>query len=236
MKSRVTTINGSPPNPLESPDTSRIIDWMPPLANDPIPTRYSLLSRLQNWEDWESWKEFFDTYWRLIYSVAIRSGLTETEAQDVVQETMISVAKDIQKFRRDRQLGSFKGWLRNLTRWRIADQLRKRAGAEWRATAVDVGGLADAETAEIVDPTGSGLETAWDDEWQANLLSAAMERVKRRVKEEHYQMFDLHVVKGWSVAKVAEILGVSPGRIYLAKFRVAALIKKEIRLLEKKEY
>lgn len=209
---------------------------MTPLANDPIPTRYSLLSRLRNWDDWESWKEFFDTYWRLIYSVAIRSGLTESEAQDVVQETMISVAKDIQKFRRDRQLGSFKGWLRNLTRWRIADQLRKRAGADWRATTPDAGELAAAETAEIADPTGSALETAWDDEWQANLLSAAMERVKRRVKEEHYQMFDLYVVKGLPVAKVAEILGVGVGRIYLAKFRVAALIKREIHLLEKKEY
>jgi RNA polymerase sigma factor (sigma-70 family) len=200
------------------------------LANDPIPTRYSLLSRLQNWDDWESWKDFFDTYWHLIYSVAIRSGLTETEAQDVVQETLISVAKDIQKFRRDRRLGSFKGWLRNLTRWRIADQLRKRASAEWSAT------TADAETAEIADPTGSGLEAAWDEEWQSNLLSAAMERVKRRVKEEHYQMFDLYVVKGWPVAKVAEILGVGAGRIYLAKHRVAGLIKKEMRLLENKEY
>src|SRR5580704_9290848 len=94
-----------------------------------IPTRYSLLSRLQNWDDWESWKDFFDTYWRLIYSVAIKSGLTETEAQDVVQETLISVAKDIQKFRHDRKLGSFKGWLRNVTRWRVADQLRKRTRA-----------------------------------------------------------------------------------------------------------
>ncbi len=209
---------------------------MTPLANDPIPTRYSLLSRLQNWDDWESWKDFFDTYWRLIYSVAIKSGLTDTEAQDVVQETLISVAKDIQKFRRDRQLGSFKGWLRNLTRWRIADQLRKRTRAEWRATAADANDLAALETAEAADPAVSGLETAWDDEWQANLLSAAMERVKRRVKEEHYQMFDLYVVKGWPVAKVAEVLGVGVGRIYLAKHRVAALIKKEMRLLENKKY
>src|SRR5579864_1571102 len=91
-----------------------------------IPTRYTLLSRLQNWEDNESWKDFFDTYWRLIYSVARKSGLTEVEAQDVVQETVISVSKHIHKFRRDCKLGSFKGWLRNLTRWRIADQLRKR--------------------------------------------------------------------------------------------------------------
>src|SRR5882724_5301151 len=86
-------------------------------TEDFIPTRYSLLSRLQNWDDQESWKNFFDTYWRLIYSIALKSGLTEAEAQDVVQETIICVAKDINKFKRDRQFGSFKGWLRNLTRW-----------------------------------------------------------------------------------------------------------------------
>src|SRR5215831_2809915 len=96
------------------------------LTEEFIPTRYSLLSRLENRSDDVSWKEFFDTYWRLIYSVARKAGLTEVEAQEVVQETVISVAKDIEKFKRDRRLGTFKGWLRNLTRWRIADQLRKR--------------------------------------------------------------------------------------------------------------
>src|SRR5215216_3070583 len=99
---------------------------MQPPPGNPLSTRYSLLSRLQDWDDQDSWKDFFDTYWRLIYAVALKSGLTETEAQDVVQETVISVAKDIHKFKRDRKLGSFKGWLRNITLWRIADRLRKR--------------------------------------------------------------------------------------------------------------
>src|SRR6185295_89775 len=90
-----------------------------------IPTRYSLLSRLQDWDDQESWKDFFDTYLRLIYAVAIKSGLAEAEAQDVVQETVITVAKGIHTFKRDREKGSFKGWLRNIIRWRIADQIRK---------------------------------------------------------------------------------------------------------------
>ena len=63
-------------------------------AHDLNPTRYSLLSRLQNWDDQDSWRDFFDTYWRLIYSVAIKSGLTENEAQEVVQETVIAVARN----------------------------------------------------------------------------------------------------------------------------------------------
>src|SRR5512138_772375 len=90
------------------------------------PTRYSLLSRLENWDDQQSWKDFFDTYWRLIYGLARSAGLTDSEAQDVVQETVICVAKDIHKFKREKELGSFKGWLRNIIRWRISDQLRKR--------------------------------------------------------------------------------------------------------------
>src|SRR5579863_9045498 len=100
------------------------------LSDDFIPTRYSLLSRLRNWDDQESWQDFFNTYWRLIYSFALKSGLTAAEAEDVVQETIISVAKNVEKFKRDRSLGSFKGWLRNLTRWRVADHLRRRANKE----------------------------------------------------------------------------------------------------------
>ena len=62
-------------------------------AKDQFSTRYSLLSRLQDWEDAESWKDFFETYSRLICSVAAKAGLTEAEAKDVLQETTLSVAK-----------------------------------------------------------------------------------------------------------------------------------------------
>ena len=187
---------------------------------DFLPTRYSLLSRLQNRDDQESWKDFFDTYWRLIYVAALKSGLTESEAQDVVQETIICVAKDIEKFKRDRSLGSFKGWLRNLTRWRIADQLRKRDPA----TAMLPG--------ELTEENDAGLEKIWTEEWQTNLMVVALERVKRRVKEEHYQIFDLNVIKQLPAREVARLLGVNVALVYLAKHRVLALVRREVRLLE----
>ena len=61
-----------------------------------LATRQSLLSRLKDWDDHESWRDFFDTYWRLIYGTAIKSGLADVEAQDVVQETVISVCRNIE--------------------------------------------------------------------------------------------------------------------------------------------
>ena len=203
------------------------------LTEDPIPTRYSLLSRLEDRGDQDSWRDFFNTYWRLIYAFAIKSGLTETEAQDVVQETVISVAGDLEKFKRDRTLGSFKGWLRNITRWRIADQFRKRT----RALRTDDSGtgenLPQPDVAEIPDPAGETAESVWDEEWQANLFKAALETVKRNVKEEHYQIFDLYVLRQTPVKDVAQTLGVSVGLVYLVKYRISALLAKEVRRLEK---
>jgi RNA polymerase sigma-70 factor (ECF subfamily) len=202
-------------------------------TEDFVPTRYSLLSRLENWGDQESWRVFFDTYWRLIYSIALKSGLTETEAEDVVQETVICVAHDINKFKRDRQFGSFKGWLRNLTRWRIADQLRKRAP---NRSAENLTSDEDTQLMELVEMQSSGdasQEPVWEAEWQSNLMAAALERVKHRVKEEHYQMFDLNVVREWPASKVARTLEVNIAQVYLAKHRILALLKKEVRMLEK---
>jgi len=195
-------------------------------TKDPLSTRYSLLSRLQDWDDHDSWKDFFETYWRLIYTIAKGSGLTEAETQDVIQETVISVAKSLHKFKRDRSLGSFKSWLRNIIRWRIADQFKKRLPA---------GTPEDEELlAKVPDDNAAILDTVWDEEWQANLLNAAIARVKRCVKEEHYLIFDLYVVRKMPVTEVARTLGVSVGQIYLAKHRISALIKKEIRALEEK--
>ena len=193
-----------------------------------VPTRYSLLSRLQNWDDQESWKDFFDTYWRLIYSVAIRAGLTETEAQDAVQETVISVAKSIHKFKKTSSKGSFRGWLRTITQCRTVDQLRKRRPEEIDAGKIDL--------QDIVDPASASFESFWDAEWQANLFHAAVERVKRRVKPEHYQIFSLHVLKQLPAGEVAETFGTTIAQVYVIKHRVSALVKKEIRAIEEKPF
>ena len=73
--------------------------------NEFIPTRRSLLGRLKNWDDLASWQEFFDTYARLIHRVAVKAGLNDAEAQDVVQETIIIVARKIPGFKYDPALG-----------------------------------------------------------------------------------------------------------------------------------
>ena len=196
-----------------------------------VATRYSLLSRLQDWGDNESWRVFFDTYWRLIYSVALKAGLKQAEAEEVVQETVICVAQNIQKFKRDRHLGSFKGWLRNLTRWRIADQLRKRTGLLQGDGAGAIRRYQPLEEVPDLADEAAGLD--WEHEWQAHLLKAAIQRVKQSVREEQYQLFDLYVTREWPIPRICQTLGVSKTRVYLAKHRLTRLLRKEVARLEK---
>jgi hypothetical protein len=68
------------------------------------------------------------------------------------------------------------------------------------------------------------------------MMNAALERVKRRVKEEHFLMFDRYVLKRCPVREVAEVFGVSVGQVYLAKHRVSALVKKELHILAEKSF
>lgn len=201
--------------------------------NDLIATRATLIHRLKNWQDQSSWQDFFDTYWKLIYDVARRSGLTDTEAQDVVQETMISVARHMPNFHYDPALGSFKAWLLNLTRWRITDQLRKRNHFPHSRSSSDDTATAVGTVSELIDPASEDISKLWDTEWERNLLDAAIARVKRSVDPRKYQIFDLCTNKGWRPEKVAETFGVPVGQVYLAKHRVTRMIKTEVKRLEK---
>lgn len=198
------------------------------VVSDLIPTRQSLLCRLKDWKDEESWQVFFETYWKLIYNAAIKAGLTDSEAQDVVQETIISVSKSMPDFNYDPQKGSFKSWLLKLTRWRVLDQFRKRQqGIEYVPRESDT----STETAIIermADPGQSAFETAWEDEWEKNLMEAAIERVKKKVDPKQYQAFDLYVLKKWPVMKVARTLKINAGMVYLNKHRIGNSIKREV--------
>src|SRR5688572_2328171 len=81
-----------------------------------IPTRHTLLERLRDLNNHASWEEFFNLYWKLIHGAAIKMGLTEQEAEEVVQETMVGVARRMETFRYEPQKCSFKGWLMHVTR------------------------------------------------------------------------------------------------------------------------
>lgn len=188
-------------------------------TDESIPTRKSLLGRLKDWDDNESWRDFFQTYWRLIYNFAIHRGLTHQEAEEVVQETVLAVAKSIPHFSYDPAKCAFKTWLLTVTRSKIANQFARRVP--------QVEG-------EPKPPEEEAVEKDWDDEWRRNLMKAAIERIKGRVSIEQFQMFDLFALKGWPARDVARTLGVTIAHVYVTRHRLTKLARKEAVLLEAK--
>jgi RNA polymerase sigma factor (sigma-70 family) len=199
--------------------------------NDSLVTRASLLRGLQEGDDAESWQQFYQVYGGLIRSFAAKAGLSAEEAEEVVQETAIGVARGLPNFVYDPAKCRFKTWLLNLVKWRIADQLRKRRPHEGAA---DIKGLDDqtATIERIADPAVVEFGADWDKAWEKNLLEQALEKVRDRIDERQFQIFDFNVIKGWSAAEVAKTLGISVARVYLTKHRVSAILKKEVANLE----
>ena len=202
-------------------------------ARDPAATRSSLVRRLHQWDDDGGWQDFFDTYWKLIYSVAIKAGLSDVEAEDLVQDTVVCVAKQMKAGGYDQAKGSFKNWLCLITRRRIIDHFRKRTDPKLRQGFVHGDSNPSNDLSELADPGTCESDLVWDDEWQKNLLDAAIERVKQKVAPKQFQIFDLSVLRLLPLKEVTAMLHVSAAQVYLARHRVSVLLKREVNRLEK---
>jgi len=226
---------------------------MMPMASDEpssIQTRPSLLNRLKTGDDTQSWQEYYRVYGKLVRDFAIKAGLTDTEADEVVQETAIAVARHLPEFRYNPKVCRFKTWLLNQSSWRIKDQFKKRrrrdgllAGSPDACGRPPAGELlarpsSNDETARtatverVPDPAAMDLDALFEAEWRNNLVAAALERVKTKFSLKQIQIFDLNVLKDWPAAEVAKSLGVSLANVYVTKHRVSAAVKREVTRME----
>ena len=203
------------------------------MSNEPgtdslLSTRQSLLSRLRDWEDQDGWREFFETYWRLIYRVARQAGFDDSTAQDVVQNTFIYLSRRMPRFRYDAERGSFKSWLRRVTRSRIL-ALRRRA--EPKEAPMPEVALEDDDVnlwESIPDPAADPLDEVWQREWEDNLVGTALRRIRPKVSGQQLMIFELAALGEVPLKQVARKLDVSLMQVYLARHRVGKLFKTEL--------
>jgi RNA polymerase sigma-70 factor (ECF subfamily) len=196
--------------------------------------RSGLLRRLRNWEDQSGWQEFFVTYWKPIDSVALKAGLSDAEAHDVVQETVMGVARQMREQGFDRQRNSFKNWLRLITRRRIIDHLRLRK-PDRPNPQVPRSDSTEAGTSplhQVPGPASVDLDAVWAEGWRKNLVDIAIERIKPWVSAKQFQIFDLYVLKAVPLSEVTRALHVSVTLVYVTKHRVSSVVKREVRRLE----
>lgn len=207
----------------------------PPDDDSFLPTRQSLLSRLKDHEDQAGWREFFETYWRLIYSVARKAGLSDSEGQDLVQETMVVLARHMPQFRYDPSRGSFKSWLHTVIRSRLSEHFRRARRMTGHEAIPEEPGTATSGTpVEQLPGASTGvLEEIWRIEWEAHVLDTALRRVRARVSARQYLIFSLATLKETPLSVIRSKLDVNVAQIYLAKHRVGKLVKEEVARLRR---
>ena len=195
-------------------------------------TRASLLARLRESEDQTAWREFFDIYWPLLFSVSRRSGLSDADAQDVAQDVLGMVARQMPGFRYDPARGSFKAWLLTLMRRRIARHWR--SGEKERLHRQERPPTPTGETSvleRMPDRRGDPLDAVWEAEWEQHILEAALRRVRARVSVRQFQIYTLAVLQQVPLRTIVDALAVNRAQVYLAKHRVGRLVKAEVRRL-----
>lgn len=197
--------------------------------SSPSVTRASLLLRIRDPQDRVAWGEFVQLYAPLIHAYGVHRGLQDADAADLVQEVLRRVSRSVPQFDYNRQRGSFRGWLLTVTR----NELRKMAARKQRQASgsgdTQMHGLL-AQQPDVRDP-----DADWDREYRWRLFHWAAERVKPEFREATWRAFWLTVVETHEIEAAARQLKLSVGAVYIARSRVTARIREEIRAAEGEE-
>jgi RNA polymerase sigma-70 factor (ECF subfamily) len=191
-------------------------------------TRPSLLLRLRDVADREAWRQFVELYAPLVYRFARRRGLQDADAADLTQEVLHAVARTGERLEYDPHRGTFRGWLFTVARNKLHTFLRRQSRR--RSSEIEV----DRLTEEPAAP-GPDEVALWEQEYEQRLFDWAAERVRGHFQEATWRAFWLTAVEGRSPREAADELGVSVGVIYVARSRVLARLKEEVRMLQEEE-
>ena len=194
-----------------------------PPTRETLVTRPSLLLRLVDTDDHPSWEEFYRRYRGPVFGLARKAGLNEQDAEEVVHDVFRRVSETIHTFESDPARGTFKSWLFNLTRWRIADKFRRlhpeaeasRRGSDETRTATVERLAMDAEVDGVIE-----------DEWRRSVLDQALDRLRGDVDPLHFQAFEM-LNRGIDARAVAETLGMRRVTVYVVNHRLTKRLKTE---------
>lgn len=186
-------------------------------------TRTSLILRLGDPADDQAWIEFLEIYEPMLLRLAMRWGLQDADAREVVQETLLAVAGAISNFSPADHPGAFRSWLASITRHKLADHLARHCK--------QANGSGDSSVQRWLNEQASPAsgDSLWDWNQKQQVFAWAALRVKKQVSEPTWLAFQRTAVDGESVSDVAVDLGMREGMVYVARSRVMARLRKAAR-------
>ncbi|HEX5272045.1 MAG TPA: sigma-70 family RNA polymerase sigma factor [Gemmataceae bacterium] len=183
-------------------------------------TSDSLLEQLRHSPDEAAWARFVHLYSPLLFRWARQAGLDEADAGDLVQDVFVILLKELPHFEHD-PARSFRAWLKTVTQHAWSDFVE---GFRHRAVGQD-GRLHTLEAR-------ADLAKRLTDEFDHELMEAAMDAVRQRVAPQTWDAFRLTALEGLAGGEAARRLGMPVANLFVARHRVQQMLREEIRRLE----
>lgn len=176
-----------------------------------------LLVAIRQEGDSAAWARFCARYEPVLLAVARRSGLQESDARDVVQESLIAFLDSFRDGRYDGDRGRLQSWLAGIALNKIREFHRRPAARETQTL-----GIAGVTTFLHRVPDDAEVMDIFEEEWQRAVMTECLKTVRAEVDEQTFRAFELYGIQGLPAARVAEDLGMSRNAVYIAKNRVLA--------------
>lgn len=186
-----------------------------------VNTTTELLAGLHQSGNRAAWDEFDRRYRPILLAFLRRMGLTEADAADVAQETLLCFVRDYRQNKYDRASGRLRSWLIGIARCRLADS-RRSAGRH---------GPMRGESVISIVPDDANADAIWDEEQRRVIFAQAITELKEqtRFNERTIEAFERVVLRLEPVEVVSAQLGLSAQEIYNAKNRVVDRLREILR-------
>jgi RNA polymerase sigma-70 factor, ECF subfamily len=186
-------------------------------------TPVSLLERLRLHLDPLSWQRLVDIYTPLIRLWLRRHALQPSDAEDLAQEVMSVVVREMPNFHHEQRPGAFRRWLRRVTVNRVRGYLRS---LQSQPNPIGANGF-EAILSQLEDPH-SDLSRHWDEEHDRHVVRRLLELVEPEFEATTWRAFLGLVLEERDTDAVARDLGISPNAVRIAKSRILSRFRQEV--------
>jgi RNA polymerase sigma-70 factor, ECF subfamily len=185
-------------------------------------TSATLLERLSDRSDSVAWRRLVDLYSPLINGWLCRRGVSAEDAEDLAQEVLEVVVREVARFRHNGRVGAFRTWLRTITINCLRQSLRSRSSRVQATGSPDIAAMLDQ-----LEDLASNLSGRWDREHELHVLGRLLELIEPEFRPATWQAFRRQVIDGAPPEAVAAELGLTVNAVLIAKSRVLSRVRRD---------